>query len=98
MVKGRSKEIMKLLSPTEQEFIISQGYGPSYLMLNVVYAQYNSSYGNNVIIQNEENLVSRTAHMNRIDVVLGQYLKVGDNLGLSGNTGDFTSGPHCHWD
>jgi len=37
------------------------------------------------------------AHMDRVDVSLGQTVKAGDQLGIVGNTG-FTTGPHLHFE
>ncbi len=37
------------------------------------------------------------AHMARVDVVVGQYVKTGEQLGLVGNTGN-TTGPHLHFE
>lgn len=37
------------------------------------------------------------AHMDRVDVTVGQPVKTGDHLGIVGNTG-FTTGPHLHFE
>jgi murein DD-endopeptidase MepM/ murein hydrolase activator NlpD len=37
------------------------------------------------------------AHMDRIDVINGQVVEAGDQLGIVGNTG-FTTGPHLHFE
>jgi murein DD-endopeptidase MepM/ murein hydrolase activator NlpD len=37
------------------------------------------------------------AHLDRVDVILGQWLQAGDKLGLVGKTG-FTTGPHLHFE
>src|SRR5262249_55759545 len=39
---------------------------------------------------------SRYAHLSRIDVVVGQQVKAGDQIGLSGNVG-CSSAPHLHF-
>lgn len=36
------------------------------------------------------------AHLSRVDVLPGQYLRRGDGLGLVGSTG-LSTGPHLHW-
>lgn len=53
--------------------------------------------GLTVDIVRADGLRARYGHMNRIDVVKGQRVKAGQQIGLSGNTG-FTTGPHCHWE
>ncbi len=37
------------------------------------------------------------AHMDRVDVVPGQRVEAGDQLGIIGTTG-FTTGPHVHFE
>lgn len=37
------------------------------------------------------------AHMSSFSVAGGQSVKKGDLIGLSGNSGKYTTGPHCHF-
>ncbi|WP_052961586.1 MULTISPECIES: M23 family metallopeptidase [unclassified Leucobacter] len=53
--------------------------------------------GLTVDIRRDDGLIARYGHMNRIDVRVGQRVKAGGYIGLSGNTG-YTLGPHCHWE
>jgi murein DD-endopeptidase MepM/ murein hydrolase activator NlpD len=59
-------------------------------------------YGNAVAIRHDfgfegQALYTIYAHMDRIDVQVGQVVKTGDQLGLVGNTGN-TTGPHLHFE
>ncbi len=54
-------------------------------------------YGFYVEIDHGFGYRTRYAHMSRIDVSVGQSLKRGDCVGLSGNTGR-SSGPHLHYE
>lgn len=38
------------------------------------------------------------AHLSRTDLNKGQRVKQGDIIGYSGNTGKWTTGPHCHFE
>lgn len=59
-------------------------------------------YGQAVAISHDfgyqgESLYTVYAHMSRIDVTRGQWVNVGDQLGLVGDTGH-TTGPHLHFE
>lgn len=56
------------------------------------------SFGLGACVQyDDEPLYGLTAHMDRVDVRIGDRVSDGQLLGLSGNTGTST-GPHCHYD
>jgi len=59
-------------------------------------------YGNAVVIQHDfgyqdQPLFTVYAHMEEIDVVLGEWLNTGDIVGKVGSTGN-TTGPHLHFE
>lgn len=61
----------------------------------VVTATYDSGYGYYVVIDDGKGLVSKYAHLNGILVSVGQEVKRGDVIAMSGNSGNST-GPHLH--
>lgn len=52
--------------------------------------------GGTVFLDHGEGLVSVFMHMSEVQVEAGTHVEVGEQLGLSGNTGR-TTGPHLHW-
>lgn len=63
----------------------------------VAYAGWNNEgYGNLVIIENGQ-FRTYYAHLSSVPVKVGQIVKDGDIIGLSGNTGNST-GPHLHYE
>lgn len=75
------------------EIVFAGGDGASG-QINGVWA---NGEGLTVDIKRTDGLIARYGHMNRIDVRVGQQVKAGQVIGLSGNTG-FTTGPHTHWE
>lgn len=63
----------------------------------VVVAEYHAEFGNMVDIDHGDGLVSRYAHMSRLDVAAGRLIRRGDEIGAVGNTGRST-GPHLHFE
>jgi len=57
----------------------------------------NSGYGNRVVINHGNGFITLYAHMSRLDVVAGQRVKRGDQLGMMGSTGRST-GTHVHFE
>lgn len=57
----------------------------------------NRGYGNNVMVDHGNGFKTRYAHMHKIYVKKGDYLKINDTIGEVGNTGRST-GPHLHYE
>jgi murein DD-endopeptidase MepM/ murein hydrolase activator NlpD len=62
----------------------------------------NDPYGNSVTIRHDfgyQGKILHTvyAHMDRVDVVVGQRVQAGEQLGIVGDTG-FATGPHLHFE
>jgi hypothetical protein len=61
----------------------------------VTTAEYNDSYGNYVVITDNEGYVTKYAHLESLSVSTGQTIRHGETIGRSGNTGAST-GSHLH--
>ncbi|WP_330459115.1 M23 family metallopeptidase [Streptomyces sp. NBC_00820] len=55
------------------------------------------AYGNAIVIKHGNGLYSQYAHLSRIDVHVGQIVRTGQHIALSGSTGNST-GPHLHFE
>lgn len=60
-------------------------------------AGWGSGYGYVIYIDHEDGRQTRYAHLSKILVKVGDYVKQGQKIALSGNTG-ITSGPHLHFE
>ena len=63
----------------------------------VVSAGWGGAYGNEVVIRHADGQYSQYAHMSQLSVSTGQTVTGGQQLGLSGATGNVT-GPHLHFE
>ncbi|MDA8252065.1 MAG: M23 family metallopeptidase [Rhodospirillales bacterium] len=65
----------------------------------VVYAGWDGSYGELVVLRSDNDIVTRYAHLSRIasEVTVGTELKEGEVLGRVGTTGH-SYGPHLHFE
>ncbi|WNF30646.1 LysM peptidoglycan-binding domain-containing M23 family metallopeptidase [Streptomyces sp. C11-1] len=63
----------------------------------VVSAGWSGSYGNEVVIKHEDGMYSQYAHQSSLSVSVGQTVTGGQQIGLSGSTGNST-GPHLHFE
>jgi murein DD-endopeptidase MepM/ murein hydrolase activator NlpD len=63
----------------------------------VIYAGWESGYGNFIQIMHDGNIVTCYGHLSRILVRVGEQVKTGETIGLEGSTGDST-GPHLHFE
>ncbi|MFE7106361.1 M23 family metallopeptidase [Streptomyces sp. NPDC057575] len=55
------------------------------------------AYGNAVVIKHANGTYSQYAHLSQIQVRIGEAVKTGEAIALSGNTGN-SSGPHLHFE
>ncbi len=63
----------------------------------VTEAGWKSGYGQTIVIDHGNGLTTRYGHLSKLEVVAGQELKRGEELGLVGSTGRST-GPHLHYE
>ncbi|MFF3750667.1 M23 family metallopeptidase [Streptomyces sp. NPDC002018] len=55
------------------------------------------AYGNAIVVKHANGTYSQYAHLSKIKVYVGQQVRTGQQIGLSGNTGN-SSGPHLHFE
>lgn len=63
----------------------------------VVSAGWGGAYGNQVVIRLADGHYAQYAHLSRLSVFAGQAVTAGQQVGLSGATGNVT-GPHLHFE
>nr|WTB35464.1 peptidoglycan DD-metalloendopeptidase family protein [Streptomyces sp. NBC_00830] len=63
----------------------------------VVTAGWGGAYGNEVVIKHADGHYSQYGHMSALSVSVGQAVSAGQQVGLSGATGNAT-GPHLHFE
>ncbi|MFF3948852.1 M23 family metallopeptidase [Streptomyces sp. NPDC001902] len=63
----------------------------------VVEAGWGGAYGNNIVIRHANGMYSQYGHLSKMQVRIGQHVGQGQQIALSGNTGNST-GPHLHFE
>ncbi|MFJ8824231.1 M23 family metallopeptidase [Streptomyces sp. NPDC102467] len=63
----------------------------------VVEAGWGGAYGNNIVIKMNDGTYTQYGHLSSIGVSVGQAVTPGQQIGLSGATGNAT-GPHLHFE
>ncbi|MGE7389066.1 M23 family metallopeptidase [Streptomyces sp. NPDC004126] len=63
----------------------------------VVEAGWGGAYGNNVVIRHNDGTYTQYGHMSSLSVSAGETVTPGQQIGLSGSTGN-SSGPHLHFE
>ncbi|MFF5367315.1 peptidoglycan DD-metalloendopeptidase family protein [Streptomyces sp. NPDC013187] len=63
----------------------------------VVSAGWGGAYGNQVVIKLDDGYYAQYAHLSQLSVSAGQTVTAGQQVGLSGATGNVT-GPHLHFE
>ncbi|MFD3485904.1 M23 family metallopeptidase [Streptomyces sp. NPDC058665] len=63
----------------------------------VVEAGWGGAYGNNIVIRMNDGTYTQYGHLSSIGVSIGQSVAPGQQIALSGSTGN-SSGPHLHFE
>ncbi len=63
----------------------------------VVESSYHSLSGNYIVLQHDNGMMTRYHHLSASKVSVGDTVKTGDTIGLSGNTG-VSTGAHLHFE
>lgn len=64
----------------------------------VLFSNWTSTAGNVIIIQHHNSIVSAYKHCSVLLRNLGDKVDVGDPIAIVGNSGEFTDGPHLHFE
>ena len=64
----------------------------------VLFAEWTLNYGFTVVVFHKNELISTYKHNESVKVETGDFVQTGEVIALSGNTGEFTSGPHLHFE
>ena len=64
----------------------------------VLFAEWTLNYGFTVVVFHKNELISTYKHNQSVKVETGDFVQTGEVIALSGNTGEFTSGPHLHFE
>ncbi|MFF7245239.1 transglycosylase family protein [Embleya sp. NPDC008237] len=85
-------------SHTGQDFVASTGTPVKAITSGtVVKAGNGGAYGNEIVIKHADGKYSQYAHLSSIGVRAGATVSTGQQIGLSGATGNVT-GPHLHFE
>ena len=64
----------------------------------VIFAEWTTETGYVIIMEHKENLLSIYKHNGALNKSQGDLVKAGEIIALVGNTGEFTTGPHLHFE
>lgn len=64
----------------------------------VIFAEWTSETGYVIILEHSYGLISVYKHNSSLTKEQGEHVKAGEVIAMSGNTGEFTTGPHLHFE
>jgi murein DD-endopeptidase MepM/ murein hydrolase activator NlpD len=65
---------------------------------SVVFSNFTSETGYVIVIQHGNNLLSIYKHCSVLLKKVGNYVRAGEVIAIVGNTGEFSTGPHLHFE
>ena len=65
---------------------------------SVIFAEWTAETGYVVILEHSQGLLSVYKHNGSLTKTQGDLVKAGEVIATSGNTGDYTTGPHLHFE
>ena len=65
---------------------------------SVIFAEWTAQTGYVIILEHSQNLLSVYKHNGSLTKSQGDLVKAGEVIATSGNTGDYTTGPHLHFE
>jgi murein DD-endopeptidase MepM/ murein hydrolase activator NlpD len=97
-VKGVMSQKMSAEHPAVD--IVTKAGEPVKSILDgrVIFSEYSKTSGFTMIIYHNSQFISIYKHLQTINKKSGDRVKVGEVIGLVGNTGTHTTGPHLHFE
>ena len=80
--------------------IVSNTKDPILSVLDgtVIMAGWTLEAGYVIIVQHRNNIISQYKHNSFLLKKIGDHVRAGEPLGIIGNTGEYTTGPHLHFE
>lgn len=80
--------------------VVSDAREPILAVLDgtVILASWTLEAGYVIIIQHRNNIISQYKHNSYLFKNIGDRVRAGEPLGIIGNTGEYTTGPHLHFE
>lgn len=80
--------------------IVSDERNPILSVLDgtVIMAGWTLEAGYVIIVQHRNNIISQYKHNSFLLKKIGDHVRAGEPLGIIGNTGEYTTGPHLHFE
>lgn len=80
--------------------IVSDAKDPILSVLDgtVIMAGWTLEAGYVIVVQHRNNIVSQYKHNSFLLKKIGDHVRAGEPLGIIGNTGEYTTGPHLHFE
>jgi murein DD-endopeptidase MepM/ murein hydrolase activator NlpD len=97
-VKGVMSQVMSNEHPAVD--IVTQPNEPVKAVLDgrVIFSEYSKTSGFTVILYHNGQFISVYKHLQAVNKKAGERVKVGEVIGVVGNTGTHSTGPHLHFE